>query len=99
MAMGHVDDAGRRVGMYMTIAALGTLAGTPISGAINARTGGFKGPGFYAGHINAQRVIFVDCCRWRCHVFGSASLRGTISPSRTAIWEVLVSYEHCTKWS
>ncbi|KAI6124764.1 major facilitator superfamily domain-containing protein, partial [Pisolithus croceorrhizus] len=49
MAMGDVSDVGRRVGMFLTIAALGTLVGTPISGAINARTGGFKDPGFYAG--------------------------------------------------
>ncbi|KAI5983073.1 MFS general substrate transporter [Pisolithus albus] len=49
MAMGDVSDVGRRVGMFLTIAALGTLVGTPTSGVINARTGGFKGPGFYAG--------------------------------------------------
>ncbi|KAI6097980.1 MFS general substrate transporter [Pisolithus croceorrhizus] len=54
MAMGDVSDVGRRVGMFLTIATLGTLVGTPISGAINARTGGFKDPGFYAGGV----VIF-----------------------------------------
>ncbi|KAI5987999.1 MFS general substrate transporter [Pisolithus marmoratus] len=54
MAMGDVGDVGRRVGMFLTIAALGTLLGTPISGAINARTGDFTDPGFYAGGV----VIF-----------------------------------------
>ncbi|KIO04217.1 hypothetical protein M404DRAFT_26422 [Pisolithus tinctorius Marx 270] len=49
MAMGDVGDVGRRVGMFLTIAALGTLVGTPISGAINARTGDFKDSGLYAG--------------------------------------------------
>ncbi|KIO04205.1 hypothetical protein M404DRAFT_1000711 [Pisolithus tinctorius Marx 270] len=64
IAMGNVDDVGRRVGMYMTIAALGTLAGTPISGAINARTGGFKDPGFYAGGVVMFSVLLLFVVRY-----------------------------------
>ncbi|KAI6103632.1 MFS general substrate transporter [Pisolithus sp. B1] len=59
MAMGDVGDVGRRVGMFLTIAALGTLLGTPISGAINARTGGFKDPGFYAGGVVIFSVLLL----------------------------------------
>ncbi|KAI6144132.1 MFS general substrate transporter [Pisolithus tinctorius] len=63
MAMGDVGDVGRRTGMFMTIAALGTLAGPPISGAINARTGGFKDPGFYAGGIVMFSVLLLFVVR------------------------------------
>lgn len=49
MAMGTAHDVGRRVGMAMTIFAMGALAGPPISGAINAGTGGYKAVGYYAG--------------------------------------------------
>ncbi len=49
MNFGGEGDVGRRIGMYMTITALGALAGPPISGAINAKTGGFEGVGLYAG--------------------------------------------------
>ncbi|KAI6040590.1 MFS general substrate transporter [Pisolithus marmoratus] len=59
MAMGGVGDVGRRVGMFLTIAALGTLLGTPISGAINARTGDFTDPGFYAAHFNAYCGVVI----------------------------------------
>ncbi|KAF7966769.1 hypothetical protein HWV62_37063 [Athelia sp. TMB] len=49
IAFGEIHDVGRRVGMAMTILALGALAGPPISGAINNATGGFKAVGYYAG--------------------------------------------------
>ncbi|KIM56189.1 hypothetical protein SCLCIDRAFT_133204 [Scleroderma citrinum Foug A] len=48
-AMGEVGDVGRRTGMFLTVTALGMLIGPPISGAINARTGGFKEVAYYAG--------------------------------------------------
>ncbi|KAI6162596.1 MFS general substrate transporter [Pisolithus thermaeus] len=64
MAMGDVGDVGRRVGMFLTIAALGTLLGTPISGAINARTGGFKDPGFYAGGVVIFSVLLLLVVRY-----------------------------------
>ncbi len=44
-----MGDLGRRLGMAMTIAASGALAGPPISGAIYSATGGFEAVGYYAG--------------------------------------------------
>ncbi|KAI6035998.1 hypothetical protein PISMIDRAFT_621342 [Pisolithus microcarpus 441] len=64
MAMGDVSDVGRRVGMFLTIAALGTLVGTPTSGVINARTGGFKDPGFYAGGAVIFSVLLLCVVRY-----------------------------------
>lgn len=49
IALGGVEDVGRRVGMGMTILALGALAGPPISGAVEHVTGGYKAVGIYAG--------------------------------------------------
>ena len=49
MALGEMSDVGRRVGMTLTMAAAGALAGPPISGAINNATVGFKAVGYYAG--------------------------------------------------
>lgn len=47
--MGEIGDAGRRIGMFMTILSAGALIGPPISGAINDRTGGYEAVGYYAG--------------------------------------------------
>lgn len=49
MEMGDTSDVGRRTGMFMSILAVGALAGPPISGAINTATGNFKAVGYYAG--------------------------------------------------
>ncbi|KJA24153.1 hypothetical protein HYPSUDRAFT_38917 [Hypholoma sublateritium FD-334 SS-4] len=49
MEMGDTGDVGRRTGMFMSILALGALAGPPISGAISTATGNFKAVGYYAG--------------------------------------------------
>lgn len=83
MAMGTAHDVGRRVGMAMTIFAMGALAGPPISGAINAGTGGYKAVGYYAGtwHLKSPLLCanghFVRTprkrshrCRW-AHAYGS----------------------------
>ncbi|KAF7983121.1 hypothetical protein HWV62_24079 [Athelia sp. TMB] len=51
IALGGVEDVGRRVGMGMTILALGALAGPPISGAVERATGGFEAVGFYAARL------------------------------------------------
>ncbi|KAI6043379.1 MFS general substrate transporter [Pisolithus marmoratus] len=59
MAMGDVGDVGRRVGMCFTVSALGSLVGTPISGLINARTEGYKGPGLYAGKYPPPHYLFL----------------------------------------
>ncbi|KAI6162593.1 MFS general substrate transporter [Pisolithus thermaeus] len=64
IAMGGVGDVGRRVGMFFTITALGALVGTPISGAINARTNGFKDPGFYAGGVVIFSVLLLCVVRY-----------------------------------
>ncbi|KAI8982815.1 MFS general substrate transporter [Trametes punicea] len=55
--MGKTQDVGVRVGMSMTVVALGAVAGPPISGAINAATGGYKYTGIYAG-----TAVMVACC-------------------------------------
>ena len=47
--MGRMEDVGVRIGMCFTVMALSAVAGPPISGAINAATGGFKFTGIYAG--------------------------------------------------
>ena len=56
--MGRTEDVGVRIGMCFTVVALGAVAGPPISGAINAATGGFKFTGIYAG---TRRVLFFRC--------------------------------------
>lgn len=52
--LGDIDDVGRRAGMCMLFAAIGSAAGPPISGAINHATGGFSAVGFYAGQCMFQ---------------------------------------------
>jgi MCP family monocarboxylic acid transporter-like MFS transporter 10 len=49
IAMGEMHDAGRRIGMFLTILSLGALVGPPISGAINKATDGYEAVGYYAG--------------------------------------------------
>jgi len=52
MDMGEANDVGRRLGMSLSVLAIGGLIGPPISGAINTASGGFKAVGYYAGsHI------------------------------------------------
>ena len=51
MDMGDTGDVGRRVGMFMTVLALGALAGPPISGAIWTASGGQTAVGYYAGRL------------------------------------------------
>lgn len=62
-AMGEVGDVGRRTGMFLTVTALGLLIGPPISGAINARTGGFKEVGYYAGGTIIFSVLLLIIVR------------------------------------
>lgn len=49
VAMGKMEDAGRRVGMFMSLIGFGGIVGPPISGAICTATGGFIDTGYYAG--------------------------------------------------
>ncbi|KAG6911396.1 hypothetical protein DXG01_016493 [Tephrocybe rancida] len=46
--MGEIEDVGRRAGMVMTFAALGAIAGPPISGALRQASGGFAAVGLFA---------------------------------------------------
>ncbi|KAG6908025.1 hypothetical protein DXG01_006444 [Tephrocybe rancida] len=57
IALGAIDDLGRRVGMFMSIFALVALAGPPISGAINAASGGFEMVGYFAGGIAFHSIM------------------------------------------
>ncbi|KAK0467810.1 major facilitator superfamily domain-containing protein [Desarmillaria tabescens] len=61
--LGDISDAGRRTGMTMSIAALGAVAGPPISGAINTATGGFEAMGYYAGTTIMLAVIVMYIVR------------------------------------
>ena len=63
-ALGDVEDAGRRVGMMMTIASLGALAGPPISGALNRATGGYAIPGYYAGSMMLLSCVLALITRY-----------------------------------
>ncbi|KAG2068851.1 MFS general substrate transporter [Suillus decipiens] len=45
VAMGKIEDAGRRVGMFMSLVAFGATTGPPISGAISTASGGFVAAG------------------------------------------------------
>ena len=49
MALGECADVGRGTGMFLTIISFGSLAGPPISGAINHHTGGYTKVGLFAG--------------------------------------------------
>ncbi|KAG2032195.1 major facilitator superfamily domain-containing protein [Suillus americanus] len=51
VAMGKMEDAGRRVGMFVSLTGIGSIAGPPISGAIYTATGGFVDAGYYSGSI------------------------------------------------
>ncbi|KIY72377.1 MFS general substrate transporter [Cylindrobasidium torrendii FP15055 ss-10] len=57
--MGEIADIGRRTGMVMSVAALGAVAGPPISGAINSATGGYNAVGYYAGSMIMLAVVLM----------------------------------------
>ncbi|KAI0707812.1 MFS general substrate transporter [Earliella scabrosa] len=62
--MGKTHDVGVRIGMSSTLLALGAVAGPPISGAINAATGGFKYTGIYAGSVVMLACAFMTATRF-----------------------------------
>jgi len=47
--MGETADVGRRAGIVYSLNGAVVLAGSPISGAIIDRTGGYQGAGVWAG--------------------------------------------------
>lgn len=63
MNLGGEGDIGRRIGMFMTILAVGALCGPPISGAIQVSTGSFKMTGVFAGTVVIVGVIFMAITR------------------------------------
>jgi len=65
MEFGETADLGRRVGMMMSVLALGGLAGPPISGAINTATGGFEAVGYFAG---SSVLVGVGLMCWVRHM-------------------------------
>jgi MCP family monocarboxylic acid transporter-like MFS transporter 10 len=52
--MGQMEDAGRRVGMFLSLIAFGGVAGPPISGAIGTATGSFVATGYYSGKFTTR---------------------------------------------
>lgn len=62
--LGEISDVGRRTGMTMSIAALGAVAGPPISGAIYTATGSFEAMGYYAGSAVLLAVIQIYIVRY-----------------------------------
>ncbi|KAJ7573727.1 MFS general substrate transporter [Mycena floridula] len=56
--------AWRRLGMALSIMALGAVAGLPVSGAINTATGGYKVVGYYAGTVILLAVAMMSGVRY-----------------------------------
>lgn len=69
---GEISDVGRRTGMAFSIAALGALAGPPISGAINTATRSFEAMGYYAGSAIMLAVALLYVARY----VATGTLRG-----------------------
>jgi MFS family permease len=57
MNLGGEGDIGRRIGMFMSILAIGALCGPPISGTIQASTGSFHLVGVFAGEFHVQSCM------------------------------------------
>ncbi|KAG2106782.1 MFS general substrate transporter [Suillus discolor] len=64
VAMGQMEDAGRRVGMFVSLLAFGGIAGPPISGAISTTTGGFIAAGYYSGGTIIFGVVLLLVARY-----------------------------------
>ncbi|KAK7057637.1 MFS domain-containing protein [Favolaschia claudopus] len=61
--LGEISDVGRRIGMSLTLTAIGALAGPPISGAISTSPGGFRAVGYYAGSMILASIILMLVAR------------------------------------
>lgn len=64
VAMGKMEDAGRRVGMFMSLIGFGGIAGPPISGAIRTATGGFVDAGYYSGSCIIFGIVLLLVARY-----------------------------------
>ncbi|KAF4615050.1 hypothetical protein D9613_002448 [Agrocybe pediades] len=101
IAMEEMHDVGRRTGMFISVLALGSLAGPPISGAINADTGGFKVVGYYAELESYTYLLFVGASADALYLIGGLrdsehgpsghSVNGDFpaSSSRPLIWKAM----------
>jgi len=74
--MGTIEDVGRRMGTVMFFAALGALAGPPISGAINVSTGSIKAVSYFAG--NDSQSCLICFCNIYEYLLGSTVLLAVI---------------------
>ena len=84
--MGEVNDIGRRTGMFLTVTSVGVLSGPPISGVINARTGGYTEVGYYAGEsfvIYLHRIS--DDPRWDHHCFDIYAYCSPVPPTGLSV--------------
>ncbi|KAF8637737.1 hypothetical protein AX17_002612 [Amanita inopinata Kibby_2008] len=97
MEMGDTGDVGRRLGMFMSILALGALGGPPISGAVNKATGGFEAVGWYAGSavllgvammVVARRLVLVDNCTHHSSML-VVGLTGGIATGKSTVSKLL----------
>lgn len=96
IALGDTDDVGRRTGMYMTVLATGAIAGPPISGAINAATGGYEMVGVYAGesrltHGRHAFAEFLNAIRNDGRTIGNCHVGCSVHGSRKFLGEVLIN--------
>ena len=58
--MGPVPEVGLRIGMGLTVVAIGVITGSPMSGAIVDGTGSFKD----VGYVGGSSIAF--CCLRLC---------------------------------
>lgn len=93
--MGETHDVGNRIGMTLTVLAMGALGGPPISGAINDATGNFKAVGIYAGAF----TLLVEClcmsderCRLDRHGWSSSYASRQVLCHTFLVGQVLASY-------
>jgi hypothetical protein len=83
VAMGKMEDAGRRVGMFVSLTGLGSIAGPPISGAICTATGGFVDAGYYSGRFMTYAIFerTLTLSRWQHYVWRCIATCGAVLPS------------------
>ena len=63
--LGDTSDVGRRVGMFLLIAAVSSICGPQINDAIiNKTNGGFKGLGFYSGGTMIIASALMILTKW-----------------------------------
>lgn len=103
MNLGGEGDVGRRIGMYMSILAIGALVGPPCSGLIQVSSGGFEMVGIFAGErlwdfkfhnegmVLTSRYVNSELCCSRCSLHGRREASGIAKMERKTIicWAVI----------